>query len=231
MSEELYGNSKKNKEIIVSKLREKGCRITKQRLILLDIILTQNCASCKEIFYQASRMDGSIGPATVYRMIHILEEIGAIDRKNMYKIHCADYSKEDSLPEKEIYEKGGLYMHEASENYLETIYILMLKSSRVRAVDVANELGYSKASVSNGIRVLKQEGYVINGEGTALELTEKGRFMAEKIFERHMVLTKFLEKYAQVSTEIAEKDACKIEHIISEEVFGGLKKHVSEGLS
>lgn len=79
---------KMQKDIIVQKLRERGCRITKQRLMLLDIILEEDCASCKEIFYKASRQDKSIGTATVYRMINTLEEVGAISRKNMYKIAC-----------------------------------------------------------------------------------------------------------------------------------------------
>lgn len=117
-------------------------------------------------------------------------------------------------------------MHEAAENYLETIFILKLKSHKVRAVDVAKELGYSKASVSHGIRVLKQEGCVVTKEGTALELTEKGQILAERIFERHKILTEFLEKYAGVSKDVAEKDACKIEHFLSEEAFTGLKKHL-----
>lgn len=82
------------KEVIIEKLKERGCRITKQRLTLLDIILTQDCSSCKEIFYQASKKDSSIGAATVYRMVNILEEIGAIDRKNMYKVNCADCVRE-----------------------------------------------------------------------------------------------------------------------------------------
>ncbi len=74
------------KELIIQKLREQGCRITKQRLMLLDIILEEDCSCCKEIYYKASRLDKRIGSATVYRMINILEEIGAINRKNMYKI-------------------------------------------------------------------------------------------------------------------------------------------------
>ena len=74
------------KELIVEKLKENGCRITKQRLILLDVILSQECGSCKEIYYRASKIDDSIGTATVYRMINTLEEIGAINRKNMYKV-------------------------------------------------------------------------------------------------------------------------------------------------
>lgn len=76
------------KDIIVQKLRDRGCRITRQRLMLLDIILEEDCSSCKEIFYKASKQDKGIGAATVYRMINTLEEVGAISRKNMYRIAC-----------------------------------------------------------------------------------------------------------------------------------------------
>ena len=76
------------KEMIIQKLKEEGCRITKQRLMLLDIILEEDCSCCKEIYYKASKLDGKIGSATVYRMVNTLEEIGAISRKNMYKISC-----------------------------------------------------------------------------------------------------------------------------------------------
>ena len=78
------------KDYIITELKARGCRITKQRLLLLDIILENSCASCKEIYYQASAVDGTIGTATVYRMVKLLEDIGAINRKNMYRI-----SKED----------------------------------------------------------------------------------------------------------------------------------------
>ena len=71
------------KEQIVEKLKENGCRITKQRRMLIDIILENDCSSCKEIFYKASRADEKIGVATVYRMINALEEIGAISRKEL----------------------------------------------------------------------------------------------------------------------------------------------------
>lgn len=74
------------KELVLQKLREKGCRITKQRRMLLDVILQEECASCKEIYYKAKKEDDSIGMATIYRMINLLEEIGAISRKNMYRI-------------------------------------------------------------------------------------------------------------------------------------------------
>ena len=79
------------KEQIVERLKENGCRITKQRLILLDVILSSDCGSCKEIYYRASKIDNSIGTATVYRMINTLEEIGAINRKNMYKVNLLQF--------------------------------------------------------------------------------------------------------------------------------------------
>jgi len=80
------------KELIIQKLKERGCRITRQRQILLDIILQEECTSCKEIYYRASAIDDSIGAATVYRMVNTLEEIGIIDRRIVYKIS----TKEDS---------------------------------------------------------------------------------------------------------------------------------------
>ncbi|MBQ1171076.1 MAG: transcriptional repressor [Lachnospiraceae bacterium] len=76
------------KETVLQRLKENGCRITKQRKILLDIILQEECACCKEIYYKAVEKDPSLGAATVYRMINLLEEIGAISRKNMYRISC-----------------------------------------------------------------------------------------------------------------------------------------------
>ena len=87
----------KAKEAIVQKLKASGCRITKQRLMLLDIILEENCSCCKEIYYRASRIDPSIGTATVYRMVNTLEEIGAISRKNMYKVTCGDDCQLDDM--------------------------------------------------------------------------------------------------------------------------------------
>lgn len=83
-----YHRTKLRKEIVLQRLRENGCRITKQRKLLLDIILQEECTSCKEIYYKAAAADASIGTATVYRMINLLEEIGAISRKNMYRIAC-----------------------------------------------------------------------------------------------------------------------------------------------
>lgn len=78
------------KEIILSELRKKGCRITKQRVLIIDIILENECSCCKEIYYQASRIDSTIGIATVYRMLKVMEEIGAINRKNLYKVSYSE---------------------------------------------------------------------------------------------------------------------------------------------
>ena len=83
-----------SKELIIEKLKENGCRITKQRLVLIDIILEDECQSCKEIYYRAAARDKTIGMATVYRMINILEEIGAISRENMYKIDASGLRQE-----------------------------------------------------------------------------------------------------------------------------------------
>lgn len=83
-----YYLAQTRKDLIVEKLRENGCRITKQRLMLLDIILEENCSCCKEIYYRASKLDSGIGTATVYRMVNLLEEIGAISRTNMYRVIC-----------------------------------------------------------------------------------------------------------------------------------------------
>lgn len=78
------------KSYIIRLLKEKGCRITNQRKLLIDIILQDNCSCCKEIYYRAAAQDSSIGMATVYRMVKTLEEAGLIQRKNMYRIDCED---------------------------------------------------------------------------------------------------------------------------------------------
>ena len=82
-STEKYHRTKMQKEVVLQRLKENGCRITKQRKLLLDIILEEECTSCKEIYYKATSVDPSIGAATVYRMVNLLEEIGAISRKRV----------------------------------------------------------------------------------------------------------------------------------------------------
>ncbi len=92
-----YRRTQMQKEMIIEKLKAHGGRITKQRLMLLDIILENECSSCKEIFYKASKIDRKIGTATVYRMINALEEIGAISRKNMYRVaYSSECAMEDA---------------------------------------------------------------------------------------------------------------------------------------
>lgn len=91
-----YHRTEMQKEIVIQRLRERGCRITKQRQILLDVILQDDCGSCKEIYYKAITEDSQIGIATVYRMVTLLEDIGAISRRNLYKITCCrDCDKEN----------------------------------------------------------------------------------------------------------------------------------------
>lgn len=118
-------------------------------------------------------------------------------------------------------------IQESGEMYLETILILSNSQPHVRSIDVANYMNYSKPSVSRGVGILKEDGYVIMDESGYLTLTESGRKIAEKIYERHVVLEKLLISIG-VSPETAEKDACKIEHVISEETFETIKKKLSK---
>ncbi len=108
--------------------------------------------------------------------------------------------------------------------YLETIYVLTQKSKHVRSIDVAEYMGYSKPSVSRAVGLLKSGGYLIVGEDGYLALTDEGKAAANKIFERHTVLSSFLAKIG-VSGEIAATDACKIEHVISDETLMAIKKY------
>ncbi len=118
-------------------------------------------------------------------------------------------------------------IQESGEMYLETILILSNSQPHVRSIDVANYMNYSKPSVSRGVGILKEDGYVIMDESGYLTLTESGREIAEKIYERHVVLEKLLISIG-VSPETAERDACKIEHVISEETFETIKKKISK---
>lgn len=119
-------------------------------------------------------------------------------------------------------------MHESGEDYIETIYLLKKKKGVVRSIDVANELGFSRPSVSRGVGILKENGLVIMEDDGELKLTEEGLKTAKKVYEKHTNLTKFLMLTAGVNEEIAETDACRIEHIISPETFRGIKKFVKD---
>lgn len=119
-------------------------------------------------------------------------------------------------------------MHESGEMYLETILLLKKRNNSVRSIDVAKELGFSKPSVSRGVGILKNDGYIEIDSKGFIELTELGLKKANAVYEKHLYLTDFLIVTANVSKEVAEEDACIIEHIISDEVFAGIKKYVEE---
>ncbi|MGN0711273.1 MAG: metal-dependent transcriptional regulator [Anaerovoracaceae bacterium] len=111
-------------------------------------------------------------------------------------------------------------IHESGEDYLETILILHQKNGMVRSIDIANELGYSKPSISRAMGILKKSGYIETDEKGHILFTEEGRILAEKIYERHKNISRFLMEVLGVSEETALKDACRVEHDLSEETYG-----------
>lgn len=120
-----------------------------------------------------------------------------------------------------------MQLQESGEMYLETIFILTESNPHVRSIDVCEYMGFSKPSVSRAIGLLKNGGYVtVDGDGY-LSLTDVGREVALKMYDRHRLLTSFLVKLG-VSEDVAANDACKIEHHLSDESFEALKRYVSE---
>ena len=117
-------------------------------------------------------------------------------------------------------------LQESGEMYLETIYVLSRKLKNVRAIDVGQQLGFSKPSVSRALGILKESGYVTGDENGFLSLTESGTAVAEKIYERHEILTAVLMQLG-VSEKDAAEDACRIEHIISDSTFEAIKEHIN----
>ena len=115
-------------------------------------------------------------------------------------------------------------LQESGEMYLEAIHVLSGKQTMVRSVDVSEYMGYSKPSVSRAVGLLKSGGYITVDRDGGLNLTESGREIAEKIYERHTLLTRILI-HVGVSEEIAAADACKLEHAISDESFRAIKKY------
>lgn len=116
---------------------------------------------------------------------------------------------------------------ESSENYLETILMLKNKNGNVRSIDIANELNYSKASVSVAMKHLRENNYISVSPEGSIVLLEKGLAIANKMYERHTVLTEALIKLG-VDETIATNDACKIEHIISNETFEAIKNALNK---
>ncbi len=119
-------------------------------------------------------------------------------------------------------------LQESGEMYLETIYVLTKeKGTGIRAVDVSEHMGYSKPSVSRAVGLLKQGGYLETDKDGLLILTDIGRAVAEKTYERHSVLSEFF-KAIGVDADVASLDACKVEHCISDDTFEAIKNHLSK---
>lgn len=112
--------------------------------------------------------------------------------------------------------------NESEEMYLETILILREEKTSVRAIDISNRMGFSRASVSRAVQNLKNKGYIDVLENDAIILLKKGEEYANNVYEKHRLLTEFLEKIG-VKDKVAEEDACKIEHVISEETVQAIK--------
>ena len=118
-------------------------------------------------------------------------------------------------------------IYESGENYLETLLRLQQKMGAVRSIDLAAELGYSKPSISRAVSVLKSNGYITVGADGHLDFTDEGLKRANEVYEKHRILTRFLSSLG-VSEETAEQDACRIEHIISDESFSAIKKNLEK---
>ena len=113
---------------------------------------------------------------------------------------------------------------ESAENYLETIFVLQQRKGQVRSIDIANELNFSKPSISNAMKLLLKQGLIQIDDSKLISLTPAGKQIAEEIYERHLILTQCLIGLG-VSEETAAQDACRIEHVISRESFEKLKHH------
>jgi len=115
--------------------------------------------------------------------------------------------------------------HESEETYLETIFVLSKKGGIVRSIDIAHELEYSRPSVSIAMKNLREKGHILMDEHNSITLTDTGRKIAESVYEKHTLITDWLCSIG-VSKTVAEDDACKMEHILSDESFRAIKKHL-----
>ena len=118
-------------------------------------------------------------------------------------------------------------LQESGEMYLETIHVLSKKSANVRAVDIGEELGYSRPSVSRAMHILKAEGFITIDDTGFVKLTKAGQKIASRIYERHTVLTRLFINLG-VNEKTASDDACRIEHYISDESFKAIKRHMTQ---
>ena len=118
-------------------------------------------------------------------------------------------------------------IHESGEMYLETIHVLLQKNGAVRSIDISAHMGYSKPSISRAVGLLKKGGYILVDKDGYITLTESGETVANKIYERHTVLSNMLTSLG-VDPETAAEDACKLEHAISDASFEAIKKHLEE---
>ena len=118
-------------------------------------------------------------------------------------------------------------VQESAENYLETILILSQGDRPVRAVDIAAELGYSKPSVSVAMKNLRENGYIAISSGGTITLTDKGREIAESMYERHVLISDWLI-FMGVDKKVAVNDACRMEHAMSEQSFAAIKNHIEK---
>ena len=116
-------------------------------------------------------------------------------------------------------------IHESGEMYLETIHVLLKKNGTVRSIDVSEHMGYSKPSVSRAVGLLKQGGYILVDKDGYITLTAEGEKVAQKIYDRHTILSGLLIALG-VDPQIAAEDACKLEHAISDESFAAIKRHM-----
>ena len=119
-----------------------------------------------------------------------------------------------------------MHINESSENYLETILILSKRLPVVRSVDIAEELGFKKSSISVAMKNLREKGHIVVNKSGFITLTESGRQIAEMIFERHELISDWLTSLG-VDPAIAAEDACRMEHVISKESFEAIKNHVN----
>ncbi len=118
-------------------------------------------------------------------------------------------------------------LQESGEMYLETIHVLSKTHSHVRSIDISDHMGYSKPSVSRAVSILKADGYITVDEDGFIRLTDSGKTVAEKIFERHTLISNLLI-HLGVAPEVAAEDACKIEHAISDESFNAIKHYIQK---